>query len=236
VNSFNTLIVEDEFVSIKYLEEMLSEVEFIKIDNVYKARDGQTAYDLIEKHSIDLVFMDINIQGAIDGIECAKRIYNFDKTISIIYTTAYKDSQTILDASETNMIGYLIKPFNTSDVKVVLSMVIKEMKKNQLQNETQKDKSSDKINIGPYYYKPKEKTIYDGLELVRLSKKEREFFYTLYKNKNNFVSIEYLCEYLWSEDKKDQSRSVRELLFRLRKKLPELTIENLPNIGYSLKI
>jgi two-component SAPR family response regulator len=88
----NILIVEDEFVSIKYLKEMISEVDFLEIDNIYKARDGQTAYEIIEQDKVELVFMDINIQGPIDGIECARKIYALDKSIPIIFTTAYKDS------------------------------------------------------------------------------------------------------------------------------------------------
>lgn len=236
MNSFNILIVEDEFVSIKYLREMLLEVDFIEVDNIYKARNALTAYEIINKHKVDLVFMDINIQGAVDGIECAKKIYNSDKNISVIFTTAYKDSQTILEASESNMIGYLIKPFNISDVKAVLSIAINTMKKNHLQTIPKNTKDVDEVNIGTYCYILKDKTIYEGLKLIKLSTKERELLNMLYKNKNNFVSLENLYKNLWAEDKYDQNRSVRELLFRLRKKLPSLVIENIPSIGYSLKV
>jgi DNA-binding response OmpR family regulator len=230
----NILIVEDEFVSIKYLEEMILEVDFIEIENIYKARDGKTAYEIVEQNEVDLVFMDINIQGSVDGIECARDIYALDKSIPIVFTTAYKDSQTILEASQANMISYLIKPFNTSDVKVALSIAIKEISKTT--DNLQLNKNTNEVKIGPYLYKPLEKVIYKDSDLVKLSTKEMEFFYKLYTNKNSFVSVESLCEYLWCEDKKDQSRSIRELLYRLRKKLPELSIENMPNIGYSLKV
>ncbi len=234
MNIFNILIVEDEFVSIKYLKEMIHEVDFIDIGNIHMARDAQSVFDIVGEHNINLIFMDINIQGSIDGIACARKVYELDKNIPIIFTTAYKDSQTILEASQTNMIGYLIKPFNTSDIKVALSIASKEMNKTKdLQHSKQ---SFDEVKIGPYTYKPNEKTIYNGLELVKLSTKERDFFYTLYKNKNSFISTEKLCSYLWCEDDKDRGRSIRELLFRVRKKLPELNIENMPSIGYSLKV
>jgi DNA-binding response OmpR family regulator len=134
------------------------------------------------------------------------------------------------------MISYLIKPFNTSDIKVALSIAIKEINKIKITNNLQLNKNPNEVKIGPYLYKPKEKTIYKGFDIVKLSTKEMELFYKLYTSKNSFVSIESLCEHLWCEEHKDRSRSIRELFHRLRKKLPELSIENMPSIGYSLKI
>ena len=55
----------------------------------------------------DLVY---NISGSIDGINSA-RLLNKEYFLPIIFTTAYGDSQTINEATDTNIFAYLIKPF-----------------------------------------------------------------------------------------------------------------------------
>lgn len=123
----NILIVEDEIVSSCYLIDIL---ESLGYKNTYDCTNTQDAVNIIKENKIDLVFMDINIKGNTDGIECAK-ILNKEYTLPIIFTTAYTDSSTVLEASETNIYGYLIKPFEKADVKISLMLAIKKIQNNK---------------------------------------------------------------------------------------------------------
>ena len=104
--AFNILIVEDEIVAVQYLKRILISLSY---QTIFVSNNATDALEIINKHLIDLVFMDINIQGSVDGITCAHSL-NIKQNIPIIYTTAYSDSVTIVEASETNIFGYLIKP------------------------------------------------------------------------------------------------------------------------------
>lgn len=232
----NILIVEDEIVSMKYLQEILAEIEFLEIENIYKARDAEVAFDIVKNNSVDLIFMDINIQGSIDGITCAKEINIQNSTIPIVFTTAYNDSQTILEASESNMIGYLIKPFNITAVKVPVTIAIKERKKYRETTSIQLNQTSDEVSLEEYIYDTKQKVIYKEDKVIKLSDKEVQCFDILYRNKNNFLSSETLCAQLWSEERTNPQSSARELVYRLRNKLSGLNIVNIPNMGYCLKL
>jgi len=58
----------------------------------------------------DLILMDIGLDGAIDGIETARRVrLRFD--IPIIFITSYSDDRRVALANEVSPHGYIVKPF-----------------------------------------------------------------------------------------------------------------------------
>lgn len=125
-HNIEILIVEDEIFASKYLASILNSLGYFKI---FEATNSNDALEIASKNTINLCFMDINIKGAIDGIECAKMLNN-KYNIPIIYTTAYNDSNTIKEASETNIYGYLVKPFEVCDVEANLKITSKLLKMN----------------------------------------------------------------------------------------------------------
>lgn len=93
--------------------------------------NAETASDYIDKTSVDLIFLDINMPG-INGIEFARSI---PKHTLIIFTTAY--SQYALDSYEVDAIDYLVKPIDSVKFRkavnkaiVYHSLLLNEDKKN----------------------------------------------------------------------------------------------------------
>ncbi len=68
------LIVEDEFFSSKFLEDILKELGY---SHIHIASNASEALDTVQLIKFDILFMDINIDGGMDGIQCAKKINNF---------------------------------------------------------------------------------------------------------------------------------------------------------------
>ena len=68
ISQYSILIVEDEYIAAEYLTRILRTLGVITL---YKASSAKEALISINEYDIDLVFMDINIKGSIDGIECA---------------------------------------------------------------------------------------------------------------------------------------------------------------------
>ncbi|HVI86891.1 MAG TPA: ATP-binding protein, partial [Dongiaceae bacterium] len=71
----------------------------------------------------DVVLMDINIEGDIDGIQTAAMISDDDFT-PVVYLTAYSEEATLRRAAETNPYGYLLKPFSERELHATLQMAI----------------------------------------------------------------------------------------------------------------
>ncbi len=101
------LIVEDEVITAKILEDMLTSLGY-KV--VARVKTGENAIKTAGKYQPDFVLMDIVLEGMMDGIDAAAEIKK-QFGIPVIYLTAFSDDATIGRAKETDPYGYLVKPF-----------------------------------------------------------------------------------------------------------------------------
>src|SRR5262249_5995935 len=70
-----------------------------------------------------LVLMDIRLEGQADGIEAAEQVRN-QCHIPVIFLTAYTDDQTLERASGVEPFGYLIKPFDESQLRTAIEIAL----------------------------------------------------------------------------------------------------------------
>lgn len=106
--SFSILIVEDEILIAQDLLEILEEVGY---HQVYRVRNYNKAIEILNEESIDLVFLDINLNDSSSGIDLAHYI-NQHQQIPFIYITSYSDAGTIADVKQTLPAGFLLKPYS----------------------------------------------------------------------------------------------------------------------------
>lgn len=85
------VIVEDELFIALHLEATLQEMG---LEVVEIAATGGQALTLALDVKPDIIFMDINLRGDIDGIEAA-RLIRERSNIAIVFVTAYGDPETI---------------------------------------------------------------------------------------------------------------------------------------------
>ena len=57
----------------------------------------------------DVILMDIDMPGGINGIDAVRKIREFNTTAQIIMLTVFDDSKTVLDAISSGASGYLLK-------------------------------------------------------------------------------------------------------------------------------
>lgn len=223
-DSFNILIVEDEFINAHLIEQT---VITLGHNVVAVSTNAQDAYDIVQNHCIDLIFMDINLEGPIDGIACAKELMKY-KNIPIIYTTAYSDTKTIHEASQTNIYGYLIKPFDDRDIEAALNVAIVSIEKNRQRHEGKIDLKND------YIYSTHTKLLTLKGTLISLTAKESQLLEFFIQNQNTVISYDILRQCIWCS-KIVADSTIREVILRLRKKAPLLDIENIVGLGYIFK-
>lgn len=228
----NILIVEDEVFAMKYLHKILNSLGYV---NIYEASNANDALKLTYDNTIDLIFMDINIEGAIDGLQCAKLI-NEKNLIPIIFTTAYGDSGTIKEANETNTFGYIVKPFEQHDVEAVLSIALKMVNRNNQPKNNPIPEYIERINLeNNYIFNFSTKTLFINNKPIDLSKKELDLLFFLCSNINNNISYEILKEKVWLDNTISNS-TIRDTISRLKKKTPLLKLLNIQGFGYILQI
>ena len=216
----NILIVEDEFLTSKFIQETLYSLGFLSVFITDNALDANI---MLQEKNIDLIFMDINIKGPKDGLYLAIEISKKYNT-KIVFITSYQDTNTIQEASLSTPLGYLIKPIIKADIESI--MMISKNFFNYYQESTF-------ININVYKYDKINNLLYEDEKLITLSKLENKAIEIFIKQLNTPISNEILISYLWQEEKNNSS--LRELISRLRKKVHNLKIKNYSNIGYILE-
>lgn len=112
------LIVEDETLIAADLEDTLVDLGMEVVSNTGTA---VRALQATRDHQPDVVLMDVNLGGPVDGIEAARRI-RMETTAVIVFLTAHGDPSTLERASAVEPAGYLIKPFDRGTLNATLSM------------------------------------------------------------------------------------------------------------------
>ncbi len=112
------LVVEDEAIIAMEIKRRLEHLDYA-VAKICKRGEDALAY--LEDHPVDLVLMDIRLQGALDGIDAAKIIDEHHR-LPVIFLTAHSDSATLDKAKESLSDGYLVKPVDELQLKIALEM------------------------------------------------------------------------------------------------------------------
>lgn len=115
------LLVEDDDIIAKVVEWRLKNLGYRVCG---RAITGAEAMEMVVNHKPDLVLMDINIKGEIDGIETARMIKK-GFNIPVIYVTSHSDGPTLERARESKPDGFIVKPFDDNDLRVAIGLVLK---------------------------------------------------------------------------------------------------------------
>ncbi|HEQ71687.1 MAG TPA: PAS domain S-box protein, partial [Spirochaetia bacterium] len=114
------LLVEDEKIVAYDIKMILSTMNRI-VTRV--ASSGKEAIDMVAAERPDLILMDISLSGEYDGIQTAEFITR-DHDIPLIYLTAFADEKTLERAKRTEPMGYLLKPFNETELKTNVEIAL----------------------------------------------------------------------------------------------------------------
>lgn len=108
--TINILVVDDEVMIAEDIKETLQEVGY---QSVYRAINFEQAADILQKNSIDLVMLDINLNEKQTGIDLAEHI-NQNYEIPFIFLTSYSSQETINQVKKTKPTAFLLKPYTES--------------------------------------------------------------------------------------------------------------------------
>ena len=120
MKSASIMIVEDEGVVALHLAQCLKSLGHSVAVVVDSGREAVRQAAVVHP---DLVLMDIHLQGEMDGIAAAEQI-RAQGDIPILYLTAYADEPTLQRAKITEPYGYLLKPFQTTDLQINIEMAL----------------------------------------------------------------------------------------------------------------
>ncbi|MEA3372451.1 MAG: response regulator transcription factor [Campylobacterota bacterium] len=112
-SSLSILIVEDMESVRNDLQEILTHY----FGFVHSAKDGCEGLSAIEKYHPDIIISDIDMP-CLNGLEMISEAKKINSHTIIICTTAFKDTDYMLDAIDLKIDGYLIKPVKVDELLV----------------------------------------------------------------------------------------------------------------------
>jgi len=113
-------IVEDDESVAEILQKFITNIGHIVVNSSPSGKDA--IYCAGEMHP-DLILMDIELKGEMDGIETAKEIKSLHN-FPVVFVTGSYDNETVERAKEAEPMGYLIKPIDTQELKVTIEFAI----------------------------------------------------------------------------------------------------------------
>ncbi|MEL6988282.1 MAG: response regulator [Bacteroidota bacterium] len=117
------LIVEDEELYADQLEMLIDKLGYEHLSTVDNSKDALAAIDTVRP---DLILMDVNIYGELNGIELSELIHR-KFPIPIIFITSLQDDATFQQALATKPVDFLIKPFNKIQLQRSISVCVQKI-------------------------------------------------------------------------------------------------------------
>ena len=126
------MVVEDE----KVTNELLSSTFKNFFSDVTSCFNGEEALSAYEKHTPDVVFVDIVMSG-MDGIELSRQIRKLNPTQIIIVISASNDIEKISESIEVGVNSFIQKPIDTKKIIELLTSVVSMItKKKKIETKT----------------------------------------------------------------------------------------------------
>jgi response regulator NasT len=119
VERTRVIIADDEAIVRMDLREMLTHLGYLVVGEV---GDGRSAVNLARELKPDLVIMDI-LMPDMDGIEAA-RVLTQEAIAPVLLLSAYSQADFVARAREAGVAGYLVKPFQESDLAPAIEVVL----------------------------------------------------------------------------------------------------------------
>ena len=236
----SVLFVEDDEGISKEMNFLLGDI-FTKVDSGFDGIEGLSKYNQYfqanEKY-YDLLITDIRMPN-MNGIELIKNIYSINPSQKVIVLSAHNESEYLMELVNIGIAQFILKPIDYNNFLDVIYKVSKMIYEDKLLNNNDKKEISPFINITDELIWNKElKQLFLNNNIFKLTKKELHLIELLLQVPEKTYTNKEIMFALWNDDFDTipDIANLKNLISRLRKKLPELNIENIYGFGYRLNI
>jgi DNA-binding NtrC family response regulator len=115
MNKLTVLVLDDEKRFTEELTEFLQNSGFL----TYEANSGAQGLSLLNKHSIDLLILDVRLPG-VNGLDILKKVKVKYPSMEVIIVSAHGGMDTVIKAMRSGAIDYLRKPFRHIDIRIAI--------------------------------------------------------------------------------------------------------------------
>lgn len=217
--------MEDDLLSAEYLKEFLVNDGY-EISNIVDS--AEEAIQECKRIQPDILLMDIMLKGKLSGCEAAIQIKHFYPECKIIFLTAFSEPEMINYAAQSKASAYLMKPYREKEILATIKVVLSQ---NYIPSKPKE--VSFLISLkNHFFFDVKHRRLYKNDYEIPLTSQKIRLVEILAKNRNNTVSNEQICMYVWDEMKSNST--LRSLIHRFRFVINDNIITNVNGVGYSI--
>jgi len=225
------LLVEDYEPLRNDMAEVLEDL----FDVVTVASDGREALTLYQAYyamynkNFDLILTDIQMP-VMNGVELSEAVRDINVDQQIIVLSAHTDSDYLLKLINLGIAQFITKPIDHEELMYILCRVSKKI--NTIEQELV---NVLLVDLGENHTWDKKKLVLkEGTNMVNLTRHELLLMQLLVEKSEQVCTNDDIMQEFYAYDIDIYEKSVRNLVFKLRKKLPEKLISSIYGMGYML--
>lgn len=217
---YKICLVEDE-KNLNSLIKSYLEKEGYEVISCYNGRD---AIDKIQDTEINLWILDIMLGDSISGYDIIKEVRKTNVNVPVIFTSARDQDLDKIIGLELGSDDYITKPYSPKELVLRVNNIIKRVY----------SKTENKFVYETYIIDKNKRLVYENEEIINLTTLEYDLLIMFLDNKNKSFSREDILKIVWGDDYFGSDRVVDDLVRRLRRKMPKLSINTIYGFGYRL--
>lgn len=207
----NILVCDDDKDIVDAIEIYLAPEGY----NILKAYDGIQAIEMIKKHEVHLLIMDV-MMPRMDGIRATLKIRE-ESNIPIIILSAKTEDTDKIFGLNVGADDYVTKPFNSLEL---VARVKSQLRRYTKLGTISKEPASNIYQTGGLVINDDMKRVtVDGEVVEKLTPIQYNILLFLTKNKGRVFSIEQIYENIWNEDAINADNTVAVHIRHIREKI-----------------
>ena len=173
------LIVEDEMIIGANISLQLSKLGYEVTGIVSR---GEEAIAHVKQNRPDIVLMDIQLKGELDGIDTVIKMQQ-EINMPVIYLTANADDENFDRAKSTNPYAFISKPFKKLDLQHAIELTMGRLDKNKSSSEEDTTSISPFVQNDSIYVRRNERMIKIMISDIYYFEADRNYCKIFAKNK-----------------------------------------------------
>ena len=214
------LFIEDDETMLKESSQMLK----VFFSEVFMAATAKLGYELYEDKKPDIILTDIGLPD-MDGLSLVKKMRQKDAKTPIVVLSSYSDQRVLLEAANSKIDGYIIKPIILNELIAKLLSALQ--------------RSANKVSLVTL----KKGLSYNFTTRELIKNGESSFFGTnenlllefFIENNEKFLTKQEIMSHVWPFENVTDS-ALKNLLSRFRSKVGEEMLLSVKGLGWRLKM
>lgn len=227
-----SLLLAEDYEPLRHeLSEILTDY-FLTVQcasNGKEALERYEAYHQMHHQYFDLVISDIQMP-VMNGVELTEALLQTNEEQKIIILSAHTDSEYLLDLINLGIAQFIKKPVDDALLFEVLDHVTQKMARTEKNSE-----SSMILHLSENYTWEKERQVLTKDDMtVELSRHELFLLQSLIDKREQICTNDEILSVFYTNGIDLDEKNIRNLVYKLRKKLPEKMIISCYGLGYKM--